>query len=336
MPTISRTTVRARRSDGREFPSVAFAFRQLLGTREELGSSEHHRIRAALRRGQTSRDSHGFTWSAVGEVQRFSSVAEAVASATRGAIAWSDLTFGVELEVISPVDHDTLRAKLAAAGFNGWRVMSDGSLNGGGAEVVSPVLKGEEGIAALNSVTRLLKSLGCTADLSCGMHVHVGARDFSSNALRNVAFSFLGAEQHFDSIVPPSRRANRYARSNVSTVRGNTGDLLSARSASTMARVMNGGWSTQHYNNYRYHKLNFQSFALHGTIEFRQHAGTVEADKACAWVRLVTGFVAAAASQSALSAIPTVSFEQFLSFTDEAGQRFVNARRARFAVRAAA
>ena len=337
MPTISRTNIRVRRTDANgtsvEYPSIAFAYRQLLGSAQELGHSEHQRIRAALRRGNTMRDAHGYTWSAIGEVLLYSSVAAAVAAAT-GSCQWSDLTFGVEIECKqgSMTDYDIAR-KLSAAGLGNWRVVRDGSLGSDGHEVVSPVLKGQAGLDSLRKVMDVLKEIGCTVDSRCGLHVHVGARDLPIQAMRNLSMMFLAAETHFDSIVQASRRAsvNSYCQSNTTRVgRGDAEAIVTARSIQQLAGVMNGGWSTQHYNAFRYHKLNFQSYAIHGTAEFRQHGGTVESEKGVQWARLITGLVAAAANSAPLTEIPAMSFEQFLAVTDESGQRFFTGRRAAF------
>jgi hypothetical protein len=45
----------------------------------------------------------------------------------------------------------------------------------------------------------------------------------------------------------------------------------------------------------RYYKLNMTAFWRHRTIEFRQHSGTVDADKAINWIRLLIQFVNRAA-----------------------------------------
>ena len=61
--TLVRSRIRVQRSDGREFPSFFVAYRELLGTAQALGYSEHQRMRANVRQGLTPRDAHGFTWS---------------------------------------------------------------------------------------------------------------------------------------------------------------------------------------------------------------------------------------------------------------------------------
>lgn len=322
-----RTHVRVvRTSDNREWPNMFVAYRELLGTRQELGYSEHQRMRALIRRTGAAVDSHGFTWKAMGG---------AVSEAT---IAWTDFTFGVELELLAPgMSYGDMERFLSRQNAVGFRVVRDGSLHGAPGfepmEVISPVLQGVEGLATLRRVLDALKSQGCKINSSCGMHVHIGVRGMKPERVRRIAIAFLNAEHHFDSLVPPSRRNNRYAQSNVArTHRIDSAALGNATTIGALATQMNGGSSHEHYTHYRYFKLNFQSFVRHGTIEFRQHAGTVESDKACNWVRLIAGFCAQAAGSTQQTVGARVDFEQWLaSCTDEAGQQYMRQRRAKFA-----
>jgi hypothetical protein len=352
MPNINRprTHVRVRRSDGREWPSVFVAYRDLLGTNGELGYSEHQRMRAAMRSGAVVRDRHGFEWratavapSAFAQAVQTSAARRAahVAQPTETQVAaqihaqvtaflWSDLTFGCELEVISPISMYDLKARIDAAGLNGWRVVGDGSVVGRrdftGMEVVSPVLKGEDGLQKVRKVCDLLKTIGCKVNSTCGFHVHIGARTLSGEQLRKIAIAFLNNERNFDALVPAARLSNRYCRSN--TAVADRSRLATANAVSTIATAMNGGSSPQRYNHYRYHKLNFQSFLQHGTIEFRQHGGTVQAEKACNWIRLIVGFCANAINQPQQADRAAVTFDSFLaSSTDEEGVQYLTSRR---------
>lgn len=316
-----RTHIRVVRSDNREFPSMAIAYRELLGTAQELSMSEHQRIRSEIRVSGASRDRHGFTWRAMGG---------AVSEST---INWTDFTFGVELELLAPFEMSSMQRMVPS----GWRVVRDGSLSSApgyvAMEVVSPVLQGPDGLLTLKQVMDKIREAGCKVNASCGMHVHVGVRGMAPVRVRKIAMAFLNAEQHFDAIVPPSRRDNRYCGSNAARVTSyRSNDLAAATTIRGIADVMNGGNSHEHYNHFRYFKLNFQSFVHHGTIEFRQHAGTVESDKACAWVRLITGFCARAAAEAQETFGTRLSFEQWIArVTDEAGQRYMAQRRAKFA-----
>lgn len=326
-----RTHIRVVRvHDGREWPNMFVAYRELLGTPHELGYSEHQRMRAAIRAGQQPRDSHGFQWRQVG-------VAAAVAGALQQpAILWTDFTFGVEIECFAPFGLHVMKDVLNAAGFRTWRVVNDGSLRNlpirgmDGMEIVSPVLRGEEGLAALRSVMTLIQAKGCKVNKACGLHVHIGVRGMDPKQVRKIAMSFLNAEHHFDALVPPARRDNQYCKSNRAIAA--PARLVGAISISGIATAMNGGTDSAHYNSYRYYKLNFQSFVHHGTIEFRQHGGTVEAEKAANWVRMVAGFCADAAEKPEQSFGQQRSLDQFLDqCCDENAARYMRQRAAKFA-----
>lgn len=309
---------------------MAVAYRELIGTAQEIGHSEHMRMRQSIRQAGVAIDRHGFTWRSLGVTTTTTADGRVVAVVDE--ISWTDFTFGVELELAAPVADRDVQRRLPS----GWRVVHDGSVHADRGlypmEVVSPILQGQPGIAAMKEVMDLLKAMGCKVNSSCGMHVHVGVRGMQPSKVRKIAIAFLNSERHFDALVPPQRRSNRYAQSNLGVFRGENERLMNATSISTLANVMNGGSSSARYNSFRYYKLNFQSFVQHGTIEFRQHAGSVESDKATAWVRMVTGFCARAAAQAQQTIGASESFEQWIaSVTDEAGARYMTARRAKFA-----
>jgi hypothetical protein len=70
----------------------------------------------------------------------------------------------------------------------GWKAECDDSINNGSGghkcEIVSPVLRGPEGLAQVVEVLRTLEAKGQRGNVSCGVHVHVGwKRDWPSEAL---------------------------------------------------------------------------------------------------------------------------------------------------------
>ena len=330
MPTLIRSHIGVRRSDGFTAGSMAAACRALMGTTTEISDAESRRIRAQLRRGAASvRDSRGYSWIATQITEMIDPTVTRITNAV--AIAWDQLTFGVELEVTAservPMGDRIVQITNALLPLNlrGWRVVRDGSVSNG-AEVVSPVLKGEQGLAELKQICDALKAAGFTAQRTCGMHVHVGAREFSVGQLSNVCRSMLNNEAHFDSIVAPSRRLNNnhYCQSHRGYSVPNR-----ATTVSGLAREFNGGWDSQrHYTPFRYRKLNLQSYACHGTLEFRQHQGTVESERAVAWVRLVTGFFAAAINGQTAA----MTFDQFAALAGNQAS-YIHQRRSYFAQR---
>jgi len=202
-------------------------------------------------------------------------------------------TYGVELEFIAPTG--TPRAAVATALSNAgvasydagyshatsdkWKLVSDASVRaeGGGMamELVSPILRGDAGMAALRLACEVLTRIGCKVNKTCGLHVHVGAREMSVIAMRRLAILYSDFEGVLDSVMPTSRRAN--ANMYLQSLRRlNKATIGTAPDVRAIAAQINNGS--------RYAKLNFTAHWKHGTVEFRHHAGTISADKACNWV----------------------------------------------------
>jgi len=230
----------------------------------------------------------------------------------------SNRTFGIELEVHLPHgrSHAQLAAAISRAGVScrsehynhntvaHWKVTTDGSLGyEGGAEVVSPVLSGEAGIIEARQVADAIKAFGCTVSVRCGFHVHVGAADLTVNQLRNVAILYVFCETAFDAIMPPSRRRdlNTYILSNRTAFGGSYDNeavnrAIAAYKAATtkgqLIEIVSGANRCSGRDHVaRYRKLNFHPLNRYGTVEFRQHSGTVEADKVANWVELCVRLV---------------------------------------------
>lgn len=180
-------------------------------------------------------------------------------------------TYGIEIELIHGDKHAMARA-INAAGIeievegynhttrNHWKIVPDGSVTGG-YEVVSPKLQGTEGLRQIKIVCDTLVANGAKINKSCGLHVHHDARDYRAAQFVNLFNFYKRAEHIIDSMLPMSRRAdnNRYCH------------------------------TLQNFNYIpagRYYKVNFQAFHVHGTVEFRHHSGSVEAEKIINWVLL--------------------------------------------------
>lgn len=209
----------------------------------------------------------------------------------------SALSFGVELECLMPtgVTKENIAVRIRDLGVEcevevynhnttaKWKIVTDGSLGDytRGIEIVSPVLYGDAGLEAVAKVASVLKSAGCKITKRCGFHVHVGARNEGVDFFRNLAKLYASAEPVIDTFMAPSRRGNtnNYAQS---VVHNNTID--SATTLIDVARSMGqSNYSIRGAG--RYKKLNFQSFWQHGTVEFRHHQGTVDAEKIKNWIR---------------------------------------------------
>ena len=198
------------------------------------------------------------------------------------------LTFGIEIECYTNRSRDEVAAAITAQGLEAfdagyshqttrqWKVVRDGSLSSGsGVEVVSPVLRGADGFDQVRKVCAALATVNARVDRTCGFHVHVGVRDFATvDFMKRLAVDYAHFENVIDMVMPASRRgsANTYCCS----MREFIAAINAARSMDSLQSVLTT----------RYTKLNLTSFWRHGTVEFRQHGGTTEADKMINWVKL--------------------------------------------------
>ena len=177
-----------------------------------------------------------------------------------------------------------------------WRVIPDGSV-ANGCEVVSPILSGDAGLEQLRMVVRALKAAGATVDASCGFHVHVDARDLSAPEVINAVSRYARYEAQIDSFMAPRRRGNQSqwcrTMSVVATNMTTQGDGANLTSVVNLA----GG---------RYYKLNVHAYLRHGTLEFRQHAGTLNIQKMVHWIVFAVQFI----EDSRLSAEFVASYQE--------------------------
>jgi len=252
--------------------------------------------------------------------------------------------FGIEIEAYN-VDMYTLRAALNAAGivcdienYNHqtrphWKIVSDMSIRGNQAfELVSPILQGDNGLMQVEIVCEVLKRLDAKVNTSCGMHVHIDARDIDVNGLKRVSKMWVKYESCFDSIVTASRGNNDYAkglRCKFASLDEAFVKIDAAQTRAGIAYAMNGdGYGSTS----RYHKLNFESMQRHGTIEFRQHQGTVDGKKITSWVKLVGGFVETAVDAKTIRKAGENKFENLLDvLTIPTDKAFFKERRAKLA-----
>jgi hypothetical protein len=201
-------------------------------------------------------------------------------------------TYGVEIEFTDLRNHgrNHIAAALNAAGIRThvesynhttrrhFKLTTDVSINGG-YELVSPVLKGQRGLDMLKTVSEVLVSLGCSANRSCGLHVHHNINDLSGEQVAALFTSYANNERLIDGLMPASRRG--HGATHVRSIRGVRGTL----SHQTTLQGIRDALGT------RYKKLNIESYWRYGTVEFRHHGGTVEFEKISNWVKLTQAMV---------------------------------------------
>lgn len=219
-------------------------------------------------------------------------------------------TWGVEMEFLNTreVNIEKVITEINAKGIechkegynhtdkNYWKMVTDASVGSevsgeNGHELVSPPLKGEEGFRQLRIVTDVLKENKVKINKTCGLHVHHDAHDLTVKNFKNLYTLYIRYENTLDSILPESRRGtnNQYCDTVRKTSRYNH-NLITLESIAEVLEQIKKVKTIQDISNLyqgdRYHKINIESYTRHGTIEFRQHSGTIEYEKIANWIML--------------------------------------------------
>ena len=159
-----------------------------------------------------------------------------------------------------------------------WKFQRDVSISGPDdekCEMVTPILHYED-IKTLQELCRQLRHAGAKSDASrgCGVHIHIGANGHTPQTLRNLANIMASHEELIAEALKLDRyRMSRYCR----TVDPNFLQAVNRKKPKTMADLADIWYTsqgasygrTQHYNDSRYHMLNYHSTFTKGTIEFR-------------------------------------------------------------------
>ena len=197
--------------------------------------------------------------------------------------------YGVEIEFLGASRRDVSDALNRAGldceveGYNHntrdyWKVVTDASLRGESGELVSPILKGADGVRQLEIACNALNSVaGVRVDRTCGLHIHLDSRDMTAAQIKTVFTRYADYEQQIDQIMPRSRRGNpRWCGSLVDT-------------KSTVQSTVNRKAHLAHAIG-RYYKVNLTNVSNRGSIEFRQHSGTTEFAKIINWLNFLQQF----------------------------------------------
>lgn len=209
---------------------------------------------------------------------------------TKAAIAFKDLTFGVEIECINCNRLSLINAgsshnlEIQSEGYNHRdnnhyiKIVSDSSLRGENAnEVVTHILNGKKGLDTLKSLCSSLSEIGATVNRTCGLHVHFGCTKMNNEWYVNIFKNYQMCKRVIDSFLAPSRRGesamycNGIARFDYDT----------CHTASDIREMMGS----------RYFCVNPESWARHKTIEFRHHQGSVDYKKISTWVEFLASLV---------------------------------------------
>jgi len=221
-----------------------------------------------------------------------------------------NLTFGVEVEVTtSNITREELSSYLKEKNVEvtatrsytheitkGYKVVTDSTVSG--FEVVSPILKGEEG---LKNMERMVNALNehpnVSVDRHCGVHVHFGISEKDENGnwkeslslekIKNAINLYVKHEETICKTHAPSRRYNGRGF-NVPVTQGYDTDWNGIiKQTQKIIRKVNKAHNlngVQRIFDYHSRTINMDSFFRQGTIEFRAHQGSTDSEKIRNWI----------------------------------------------------
>lgn len=205
-----------------------------------------------------------------------------------------------------------------ACGNSGYRKTMLGTC-----EIVSPILSGENGLEEVKRVCRILKQNKIFVNESCGLHVHVNAKNISKieNKLLNVFNRYAKFEKKIDKLIAPNRRANKnnFCRSlaannivgtffevfdddNICNFGLNTKEgkefikslnkiIIENKSPKNkIEKKIQQFYTDGFFNMERYAKVNLAAYDELGSVEFRHHHGSIDPDEVINWIKFCVGF----------------------------------------------
>ncbi len=217
---------------------------------------------------------------------------------TTNATIANDLTFGIEIECHIPREvYD--RENIVRGGYHngrvcdaldGWSIQSDSSIRVRGnrvaIEVVSPVLKGRDGIESILRVLAKLKEWRARVNKSCGLHIHVGVADVIAardhRTILNLVYLTAKFERALYAVSGSKARSHAHYARPLNRV---FEQLKTASSWDDLtARANRVG---------RYHSLNLTNLRSSRlpTVEFRAFAGTTNVTKILGYLQVCLGLV---------------------------------------------
>lgn len=210
----------------------------------------------------------------------------------------SQRAFGIEIEfngtsrssVVSEIRALDPMFPVEVQGYNHevqscWKMITDSSVNatgtyddddddGEGLELVSPILSGQPGLDQLETAVRGIRRAGGDVDSSCGLHVHHDARDLTPYQVAGLLRFYIENQLVIDRFLAPSRRSTRNNQWCQAWQESEKNSVIAAAKGET---------SLGRYDRYR--TINVTAYPKYGSLEFRQHQGTLNLEKMVLWIK---------------------------------------------------
>jgi len=173
----------------------------------------------------------------------------------------SDRRFGVEIETAQCKYVDRIQGKTP------FGAKHDSTITG--KEFDSPILSGDEGLAAVCDFCDIAKRRGWTVDKYCGTHIHLDMSSEKDYNLRAIATGYFFTYRSWAKLVDPLRVCNDFCGP----------PDYSAHYLSTASPFLNIANSTN-----RYTFINIAAYCRHRTFELRGLEGTLDKNLLANWL----------------------------------------------------
>lgn len=294
---MRRSAVQARQDLAWELRQQGFQNREIMAM---VGFNDTSSVSTAIKRGRERAALNGGRFAA----RRFGVEIEFTGT-NRRAVAAKLL----ELDPNFPVEVQHYNHHVTSV----WKLINDASVTNGvgdaGMEAVSPILQGEEGYRQLALMLTAITETGGKVDKSCGLHIHHDANDLTPAQVAKLVGIYVTNQHLMDQLVSRSRRAGqaRYCM----PVTTNEHNLIQ-ETLKAGERVHSGLVS-------RFKTINVMSYPKYGTIEIRQHQGTLNTRKITSWHQMGQAMVHAAINAPEAEAPRFETLPELMTYLREHG-----------------
>lgn len=207
-----------------------------------------------------------------------------------------------------------------------WKAMSDSSIraqrkDGSHAsdlyktEVVTPILRYSD-IEDLQEILRKLRKAGAVVNESTGIHIHIGAENFTPATLCNLLKNIRSKEDILYKALKVGDSRSRYCKkTNQKLI-----EMIERNRPATRQKLADLWYAEaphgrdHHYNSSRYHGLNLHAYFTKGTVEFRLFNSTLHAGELKAYIQFCMAVTAKAVNTKKASSKPSSSDNEKYTF----------------------
>lgn len=207
-----------------------------------------------------------------------------------------------------------------------WKAMSDSSIraqrkDGSHAsdlyktEVVTPILRYSD-IEDLQEILRKLRKAGAVVNETTGIHIHIGAENFTPATLCNLLKNIRSKEDILYKALKVGDSRSRYCKkTNQKLI-----EMIERNRPATRQKLADLWYAEApygrdtHYNSSRYHGLNLHAYFTKGTVEFRLFNSTLNAGELKAYIQFCMAVTAKALNTKKASSRPSTSDNEKYTF----------------------